>query len=65
MAAVGHAAKSSRYSVTLLALCIVFFMLTETYSPSLLNAARKHLSPPRSYVLNGINVEVVTAEKDL
>ena len=33
MAAVGHAAKSSRYFVTLLALCIVFFMLTETYSP--------------------------------
>ena len=27
--------------------------------------SRKRLSPPRSYVLNGINVEVVTAEKDL
>ena len=27
--------------------------------------SRKRLSPPPSYVLNGINVEVVTAEKDL
>ena len=27
--------------------------------------SRKRLSPPRTYVLNGINVEVVTAEKDL
>ena len=30
-----------------------------------LRISRKRLSPPRSYVLNGINVEVVTAEKDL
>ena len=30
-----------------------------------LRISREHLSPPRSYVLNGINVEVVTAEKDL
>ena len=26
--------------------------------------SRKRLSPPRSYVLNGINVEVITAEKE-
>ena len=30
-----------------------------------LRISRKRLSPPRSYALNGINVEVVTAEKDL
>ena len=30
-----------------------------------LRISRKRLSPPRSYVLNGINVEVVTAEKGL
>ena len=30
-----------------------------------LRISRKHLSPPRSYILNGINVEVVRAEKDL
>ena len=30
-----------------------------------LRISRKLLSPPPSYVLNGINVEVVTAEKDL
>ena len=33
MAAVGHAATSSRYSVTLLALCIASFTVTEIYSP--------------------------------
>ena len=33
MAAICHASKSSRYSVTLLALCIAFFMLTEIYLP--------------------------------
>ena len=30
-----------------------------------LRISRKCLSPPCSYVLNGINAEVVTAEKDL
>ena len=32
MAAVGHAAKSPRFSVTLLAPCIAFFMMTESTS---------------------------------
>ena len=40
----------------------LFFQPTKC---SNLRISRKHLSPPRSYILNGINVEVVTAEKDL
>ena len=40
----------------------LFFQPTKC---SNLRISRKRLSPPRSYVLNGINVEVVTAEKDL
>ena len=40
----------------------LFFQPTKC---SNLRISRKRLSPPRSYVLNGINVEVFTAEKDL
>ena len=40
----------------------LFFQPTEC---SNLRISRKRISPPRTYVLNGINVEVVTAEKDL
>ena len=40
----------------------LFFQPTKC---SNLRISRKHISPPRSYILNGINVEVVTAEKDL
>ena len=40
----------------------LFFQPTKC---SNLRISRKRLSPPRTYVLNGINVEVVTAEKDL
>ena len=40
----------------------LFFQPTKC---SNLRISRKRLSPPPSYVLNGINVEVVTAEKDL
>ena len=39
---------------------VLFFQPTKC---SNLRISRKHLCPPRSYVLNGINVEVVTAEK--
>ena len=40
----------------------LFFQPTKC---SNLRISRKRLSPPRSYSLNGINVEVVISEKDL